>query len=197
MAYGMIIDLKKCVGCHACSVQCKAANATPPGVTRSRVERRTIGTYPNVKTEIIPMLCMQCGEPSCVPVCPVGATYKREEDGIVVIDKSMCIGCQQCVKACPYGARYFVANSEGYFGDVLAEWEKKGYVAYPAGTVDKCDFCLSKTSQGEIPSPACVRECLVGARIFGQLDELQSMIKSRSGYQLEPFRRKPSVYYLP
>ena len=100
MAYGMLIDLKKCVGCHACATACKGAHGTPPGVTRSRVERSFEGTYPDVRKTILPVLCNHCENAPCVEACPSGATTKRE-DGIVVIDKEVCIGCKACVSACP------------------------------------------------------------------------------------------------
>ena len=95
MTYGMLIDLKKCVGCHACSVACKEAHGTRPGVRRSRVDRVFEGTYPDVRKTAYPMLCMHCETAPCVEVCPQDATYKRE-DGIVVIDKDKCIGCGSC-----------------------------------------------------------------------------------------------------
>ena len=94
MAYGMLIDLKKCVGCHACAVACKEAHGTPPGITRSHVKREFEGEYPDATMHIVPMLCMHCENPPCVEACPTeGATYKRE-DGIVVVDKEKCIGCK-------------------------------------------------------------------------------------------------------
>ena len=87
MAYGMLIDLKKCVGCHACAVACKEAHGTPPGITRSHVKREFEGEYPDATMHIVPMLCMHCENPPCVEVCPTeGATYKRE-DGLGVVDK--------------------------------------------------------------------------------------------------------------
>ena len=122
MAYGMLIDLKKCVGCHACATACKGAHGTPPGVTRSRVERSFEGTYPDVRKTILPVLCNHCENAPCVEACPSGATTKRE-DGIVVIDKEVCIGCKACVSACPYGARYFYESETGYFGE-LNEYEQ-------------------------------------------------------------------------
>ena len=101
MAYGMLIDLKKCVGCHACAVACKEAHGTPPGITRSHVKREFEGEYPDATMHIVPMLCMHCENPPCVEACPTeGATYKRE-DGIVVVDKEKCIGCKYCMMACP------------------------------------------------------------------------------------------------
>lgn len=199
MAYGFTIDLERCIGCHACSTACKAANGTPPGVTRSRVTRTTEGTYPNVKRIVTPMLCMLCGNPPCVTVCPVeGATYRRPEDGITVIDKELCNGCGYCIDACPYGARYAIETGDGYFGAQLNEYEEKAYVNMPAGTVDKCDFCLSRSSDGETPDPTCVKACITNARVFGQIEDLQGEIDTRAGFQLMPEEGTgPFVYYLP
>ena len=134
MAYGFVIDLEKCVGCHGCSVACKGANGTPPTVTRSRVDRGTEGSYPNAVRTIRPMLCMMCENPPCVAVCPQGATTIRDEDGIVVIDKEKCIGCKSCMEACPYGARYLVQSEDGYFGSELNEYESVAYENMPKMT---------------------------------------------------------------
>jgi molybdopterin-containing oxidoreductase family iron-sulfur binding subunit len=196
MAYGMVVDLKRCVGCQGCTTSCKEANGTPPKVTRARVDKELTGTYPNVERSIIPMLCMHCENPPCVAVCPAeGATYKREEDGIVVIDKSLCIGCKLCMDACPYTARYYIENAAGYF-EVMTDYETKMYANMPAETVDKCDFCIERRSAGY--EPACVSTCMAKARFFGTVEELQSLIDSRGGYQLKPEEGTgPQVWYLP
>lgn len=198
MTYCFIIDLEKCVGCHGCSVACKGANGTLPGVTRSRVVRTTEGTYPEVDRVIRPMLCMQCENPACVTACPVeGATYRRPEDGIVVIDKEVCTGEYLCVDACPYGARYPLGSSEGYFGSELNDYEAVAYDRFVEGTVDKCDFCLEYNG-GEVPDPVCVKACMVQARLFGELEDLQQLIDSRKGEVYLPEEgTAPHVYYLP
>ena len=85
MTYGMLIDLKKCIGCHACAVACKEAHGTPPKVTRAHVEIEYVGNYPDVRMTAYPMLCMHCENAPCVEVCPTGASFKRE-DGIVAIN---------------------------------------------------------------------------------------------------------------
>ena len=115
--YGMLIDLRRCTGCHACSIACKAEFDVPLGQTRSWVEYIEKGSYPNAHRSFLPRLCNQCSEPQCVSVCPTGATWKREEDGIVVIDQDICIGCKYCILACPYGAR-FVNPVTGHRGQV-------------------------------------------------------------------------------
>ena len=151
MAYGFVIDLEKCVGCHGCSVACKGANGTPPGVTRSRVERGTEGAYPHAVRTIRPVLCMMCENPPCVAVCPQEATTVREEDGIVVIDKEKCIGCKYCMMACPYGVRSWNAAES---------------------VVEKCTLCAHLSKNGELPM--CVRTCSAGARFYGDIDDPSS-----------------------
>lgn len=197
MQYGFAIDLEKCVGCHGCSVACKAANGTRPGVTRSRVVRTTEGTYPDAKRIIRPMLCMMCENPPCVPVCPQAATTMRAEDGIVVVDKDKCIGCNSCMEACPYGARYLAMDEEGYFGEELNEYESVAYENMPRMTVDKCDFCIGHSADG-IPDPVCVKACIADARIFGPLEEIQKIVEERGGNVYLPEEgTSPHVYYLP
>ena len=197
MTYCMVIDLKRCVGCYGCSSVCKQANGTPPGVQRAKVLKAVEGTYPNVERVVRPMLCMHCDNPPCGTGCPTGATSKREEDGIVVVDKSECIGCDECIKACPYGARYHISETEmGYYGE-LTPYEVLAYAAMPEGTVDKCDFCLSRTLEGQRPEPACVAACVTGARIFGTVEELDEMIGGRESFVLkEDEGTGPNVHYL-
>lgn len=196
MAYGMLIDLKKCVGCHACSVACKEAHGTPPGVRRSHVERETEGVFPDVKRTIVPMLCMQCEIAPCVENCPTVASIKRE-DGIVIVDKETCIGCQTCIEACPYGARYYRADDMGYFGEELNEYESVMYVDMPKGTVDKCTFCVERIDGTGEPQ-ACVAACPAGARVFGDLEDIKAEAEAANGFQLEAdVSTNPSVWYLP
>lgn len=198
MSYGFVIDLEKCIGCHGCSVSCKSANGTPPGVSRSIVVRETVGTYPDTTRNITPMLCMMCAEPACIEVCPVeNATYINDE-GITVVDKELCIGCKLCMDACPYQARYLIESPEGYYGEELSPYEEAAYVNMKANTVDKCDFCISRSDDGKTPDPACVKACMTNARVFGEVESMQELIDSRQGYQLQPeLGTDPRVYYLP
>lgn len=203
--YGMVIDLKRCYGCYACVMACKTANHTPPGVFWARLLKGESGKFPNVVRQSLPVLCMQCEEPSCLEVCPTGATLKLD-DGIVVVDKDKCMGCKACMMACPYGARYSVDEWESYFPDGLPlspyeeftkrTWEEKSGV----GVATKCDFCRDRIEEGR--QPACVEACPAKARTFGDLDdpnsEVSILIKTFRGEVLNPeFGNKPKVYYLP
>lgn len=176
--YGMLLDLRKCIGCHACSVACKAEFDVPLGATRSWVEYIEKGTYPNVRRSFLPRLCNHCAKPQCVDVCPTGATWKRAEDGIVVIDPDICIGCKYCIHACPYDARF---------------------LNHATGSADKCDFCLHRVTQGLDPS--CVNTCVGKARIFGDLTDPESEISKQIATNpvtvLRPeMGTEPHVYYI-
>jgi molybdopterin-containing oxidoreductase family iron-sulfur binding subunit len=173
----MVIDLKKCVGCHACTTACVAENHLPPGVVYRPVFEEEVGVYPQVTRHFLPRPCMQCNVPPCVPVCPVNATYKRE-DGIVPIDYDRCIGCRACIKACPYGSRTFdfgenhtdhtVNPPQPYESSPSPEYgshwvRTKGQP--PIGVVRKCHFCTHRLEEGMLPS--CVTTCIGGATYFG------------------------------
>ena len=202
--YGMVIDLKRCYGCYACSMACKVKNHTPPGVFWARVLKGEEGKFPNTVRQALPVLCMQCDDPSCVEVCPTGATF-MQEDGIVVVDKDICMGCKSCLMACPYGARYTVESWESYFpeGLPLSEYEEfakqKWEEVSGCGVATKCDFCLDRITEGR--GPACVEACAAKARVFGDLDdpdsEVSILIRRHRGQQLNPeLGNNPKVYYL-
>jgi Fe-S-cluster-containing dehydrogenase component len=202
--YGMVIDLKRCYGCYACMMACKVKNHTPPGVFWARVLKGEEGTFPNTIRQALPVLCMHCEEPSCVEVCPTGATFANE-DGIVVVDKDKCMGCKSCLMACPYGARYTVESWESYFPDglPLSEYEnfakQKWEEESGCGVATKCDFCLDRILEGK--DPACVEACPANARTFGDLDDVNSevslLIRRHRGQQLNPeLGNDPKVYYL-
>lgn len=201
MRLGMVIDLKRCIGCYGCQIACKAENGTRPGTTYARVLKREFGTYPNVKKQSLPLLCMHCRDAPCIEVCPTGASQKRN-DGIVFIDPDICVGCRACMMACPYAARYFQDEERNYFGVGMAPtaYEVSRYHDHQSGIVEKCDFCRHRLDQGK--EPACVANCMCKARIFGNLEDPESevscLIKEESGFQLNAeLGTDPSVYYLP
>lgn len=200
MRLGMVIDLKRCIGCYGCQIACKAENGTRPGTTWARLVKREWGEYPNVKRLSIPVLCMHCGAPPCVEVCPTGASQKRERDGIVFIDGEVCVGCRACVMACPYGARYFQDEARDYFGAGANAYETCVYARHEKGVVEKCDFCRARLERGQ--EPACSANCMCKARIFGDLDdpcsEVSRLIREEGGFQLNPeLGTDPAVWYLP
>jgi len=202
--YGMVIDLKRCYGCFACVMACKVKNHTPPGVFWSRVLKGERGSYPNTVRQALPVLCMHCEQPSCLEVCPTGATQKLD-NGIVIVDKDKCMGCKYCIMACPYGARYSVDKWESYFPEGLQlspyeefakqAWEMKSGI----GVATKCDFCRDLINDGR--QPACVEACPAKARTFGDLDDLESevsiLIRRHRGTPLNPeLGNEPKVFYL-
>ena len=203
--YGIVIDLKRCYGCYSCTAACKASNNTPKGINFANCIQGEIGTYPSALRQMLPTLCMQCEEPECLKVCPTGATIQNE-NGIVTVDKDICMGCGYCMMACPYGQRHIIHEWETYFPDSKDEldvyqayakrkWENKN--SY--GMATKCDFCIDRVQEGK--QPACVASCPAKARIFGDLNDPESeisiLIKRERGFQLNPeFGTNPSVYYL-
>jgi tetrathionate reductase subunit B len=181
MQYGMIIDLERCVGCHACTIACKAEWDIPVDFNRNWVFRMGPSWVGNeLASTYYPGLCNQCNDPVCVPECPVdteevtftdvksgetitievAATWKDPFDGTVQIDKNRCIGCGACVDACPYNARYINPD--------LTDEESED------GKADKCTYCQPRLAVGL--EPACVQTCITRARIFGDLDDPESEV---------------------
>lgn len=198
---GMVIDLKVCVGCQACTIACKATNGTPPDIYFAQVHEREVGEYPNALREFLPVLCNHCEDAPCVEVCPTGASFQRA-DGIVGVKSDICIGCRSCDLACPYGHRHYVEPGlleKGYFDDQLTVYEKMKYKRWTESTVIKCDFCMGRVDKGL--NPACVDTCPPIARHFGDLSDPDSnvsrLLKERESYTLAPEAgTKPCVHYL-
>jgi molybdopterin-containing oxidoreductase family iron-sulfur binding subunit len=216
----MMIDTRKCVGCHACTIACVAENKLPPGVVYRPVVSEESGDFPNVKLRFTPRPCMQCDQPPCVPVCPVAATWKRP-DGIVAIDYDQCIGCRYCLAACPYGARTsdFGLNwsdgaADGADGAATlapeAPWEDRPGHEYgkswarkdhesPMGNARKCHFCLHRLEVGQLP--ACTTTCIGRATFFGDTNDPDSVVSeliARNNVQtLLPHKgTRPRVFYI-
>jgi tetrathionate reductase subunit B len=182
----MIMDLRKCTGCRACTVACKSEFNTPLGRFRAVIQQAEYGTFPETKKGFLPLMCNHCegnGEtnlPPCILSCPEkakfkkehvtadgqiieydhGATYKRP-DGMVLVDNSLCIGCEACVHACPYGVRS--VNPHIKSGK---DPEKNG--------IEKCSMCEQRVDQGIVPS--CVNTCVGRARIFGDINDPDSEV---------------------
>ena len=199
MKYGMVIDLKRCIGCYGCQLSCKAENGTPPGVFFARVLKQEEGTYPNVNMLFLPVLCNHCEEPACVDACPTGASFVWE-DGIVDIDPDKSVGCRSCMMACPYGNRYINDKQQHYFAQGQTGFERLRTGRHQTEVVMKCNFCRDRVKAGK--DPACVANCPTSARIFGDLKDSSSivsrLIRERGGFTLHPeIGTKPCVYYLP
>lgn len=150
--WAMVVDVQKCIGCQACTVSCIMENAAPENSFRTVVSIYEVKEENRCGTYMLPRLCNHCANPPCIPVCPVGATFQRK-DGVVVVDGDRCVGCAYCVQACPYDARF---------------------INHETGKADKCTFCAHRVDEGLLP--ACVETCVGGARIFGDLNDPESMV---------------------
>jgi Fe-S-cluster-containing dehydrogenase component len=208
---GLVIDLDTCVGCHACAVSCKEWNTggiagpltdsdpygkAPDGVWFNRVHSYEVAAEPAgcantndapqpAMTLHFPRSCLHCETPACVTVCPTGASYKRAEDGIVLVDEDKCIGCKLCSWACPYGAREYSPVE---------------------GVMKKCTLCVDRIYNENLDEaerqPACVQACPSRARHFGDLGDPESdiskLVAARNGVDLMPeLGYRPTNKYLP
>lgn len=213
--WGMVMDLRKCIGCRACTVACKSENDVSLGRFRTVIQEKTYGTFPDTKKVFVPIMCNHCEGnendkvPPCVKACPEypgerltyttpdgkkiryrgGATYKRP-DGMILIDKELCIGCGKCIDACPYGVRSF---------DPFVKAGKKP----EKQAADKCDFCRQRVENGV--DPACVNTCQGKARIFGDLNDPESEVsklvkehglKNPDNVLLAEENTMPNVFYI-
>jgi Fe-S-cluster-containing dehydrogenase component/formate-dependent nitrite reductase membrane component NrfD len=152
MQYGFVIDHRRCIGCHACTVACKQENDVPVGNFRTWVKYVEKGRFPEIRRHFAVLRCNHCTNAPCVTICPVNALEKRK-DGIVDLDRDVCIGCRACMQACPYDAIYL--NEE-------------------LGAVEKCHFCAHRVEKGL--EPACVIVCPEQAIIAGDLHDPKSKV---------------------
>ena len=197
---GLLIDLDICVGCHACAVNCKEWNtggyhapltdtdpygSDPQGVWFNRIHSFEVQNDSGARTVHFPKSCLHCDNAPCVTVCPTGASYKRVDDGIVLVDESRCIGCKLCSWACPYGAREFDGD---------------------AGVMKKCTLCIDRIYNENLEEvarvPACVSTCPANARHYGDFNDPDSYVskatKARGGFDLMPeMNCAPTNKYLP
>lgn len=162
VSLGMIIDSSRCIDCKACLVSCKVANNVPEGQWRNWIksdssarDARWTNDF-DVSVHYQPGGCMHCADAPCLDACPTGATYRNPVDGVILVDKALCIGCGSCIPACPYQARFRHAVEN---------------------VVDKCDFCAERRAKGL--QPACVDTCPTKARIFGPLGWAEEQAESR------------------
>ena len=175
-----VVDLDRCIGCKGCQVACKLENTVALGEGRNKV--CTIGPngiYPDLQMYFLPVMCQQCENPSCVQVCPTGACYK-DEDGVIQVDQSLCMGCGSCKRACPYEMIH--SNKE-------------------LRVADKCTLCVQARRDGDVP--ACVRNCSGSAFYYGDVgapDSEASKLLSATDpshiHQLRDFGKVPTTRYI-
>ncbi len=161
MQKGFYLDLTRCTSCYACVVACKAHHAiNEEGIYWRRVMTLEAGAYPEVRLTNISLSCVHCGTPACREVCPTKAIHKRTEDGLVIVDQNLCIGCKMCLMACPFGVPQFGKN----------------------GKMQKCNFCVERLDKGQ--NPACMNVCPSRALHAGSLDELASLASDKAARRL-------------
>lgn len=150
---GFVHNNVDCIGCRACEMACKDKNGLPPGPRFRRVQYIEGGTYPEVYAYKVNMSCNHCAEPACLPTCPTGAIWKRQDNGVVDIDSTLCIGCRRCEAACPYGAPQFDVSD---------------------GLVKKCNMCIDELEANR--KPYCVMACMMRVLDVGPIDQIRAGI---------------------
>lgn len=167
MQMGFSFDVSRCSGCMACVVACQDENDLPGGGLSFRhVTRLEKGHSPVVSMSFLSLACLHCGDAPCLMVCPTGAIYKRDRDGIVDVNQDLCVGCHSCALACPFGAPKYLEN----------------------GKMSKCHFCVARIERGM--EPACVRVCPTRAIGFGTMDSLsRQKVEKASKFILEPLMK--------
>jgi DMSO reductase iron-sulfur subunit len=161
--YKFLFDMERCIYCRGCETACKQQNNVEAGVRWRRVVEIESGTYPNVTKKFVSLACMHCTNPPCMMACPVKAIYQRD-DGIVLYDRSKCIGCGYCGWACPFGAPQY--SQTGEF----------------KGLMEKCTFCADRIDKGL--KPACVQTCMTSALLAGTGLEISTVKREREATKL-------------
>ena len=156
--YGFSFDREKCIQCHGCQVACKSWRGVEILVNWRRVENIWHGSYPNVTCSSASVACMHCADPPCVAECPEEAIEKRAEDGIVVVDRDKCSGCQACLEVCPFDVPQFGADDK----------------------MQKCDLCISEIDPGRGEQPPCVETCSTATLQVVRLDKLEKVAAEES-----------------
>ena len=174
--YAMVVDTRRCVGCNACVLACKAENGLGEGAFRDWIVTETRGAFPNLSMEIRSERCNHCDHPPCVATCPTGASHVNE-GGTVLVTHRKCTGCKACIASCPYDARYVSAE----------------------GHVDKCTFCLHRVQKGL--TTACATVCPTSAITFGDRNDPESkvskLLASRPHKVLKPETGvEPNLFFL-
>jgi Fe-S-cluster-containing dehydrogenase component len=204
-SFVMVIDLSRCKNLKKCQAACDHMHQVHPGEHWIKVYSMQDAEHTAPYWQ--PTTCMHCDEPPCVKVCPVDATFKRQ-DGIVLIDSDRCIGCRFCMAACPYSTRVFNWEDPGLPNEIAQkDYSCETSLPPKRGTVSKCDFCPDMTRMGMLPH--CVSACPNGVFFFGDMNEdsvtngsetfrFSELIKDKAGYRLmEDLGTRPRVYYLP
>jgi tetrathionate reductase subunit B len=180
--WGLLVDITKCADCDVCVSACHEENGVTghgrPATDAHWIRKVDLRDKRTGHAQTLPLMCQHCAHPPCVDVCPTGASFKRD-DGIVLVDKHICIGCRYCVMACPYGARAFV--HEAVSG-------QKADVPRGKGTVESCTLCVQRVDRGD--TPACVQACNRDggkAMLFGDLNDASTEIHRR--LRSEPSRQ--------
>jgi molybdopterin-containing oxidoreductase family iron-sulfur binding subunit len=194
--WGLLIDLNKCPpGCDLCVSACRDENGWTstgrPATDAQWIRKVSVRDRKRETAREVPVMCQHCAEPPCVDVCPTGASFKRA-DGIVLVDKHICIGCRYCMMACPYKARSFVHEPVE---------DQKPHAPRGKGTVESCTLCVHRVDAGRIP--ACVEACAGkggAAMLFGDLNDPGSDIaKAVAAYRTARIRADlnldPGVVY--
>ena len=184
--WGFIHNNVDCIGCRACEIACKDKNGLAPGPRFRRVQYIEGGTYPEVFAYKVNMSCNHCAEPACLPTCPTGAIFKRQKDGIVDIDSTLCIGCRRCEAACPFGAPQYDPEQN---------------------IVMKCNMCVDEMDAGR--KPYCVMACMMRVLDVGPIDELlagtydtkargaNDEIVRQVKHMADPDLTNPSIVFVP